>query len=68
LLIYLAYFFLELILFDSDKICRDNQNKHFVFSNFVLKVEPFMRYVEKHVRAGQATDDVTARVHCMPDT
>jgi hypothetical protein len=28
---------------DSDKICRENQNTHFVFSNFFSKLEPCMR-------------------------
>jgi hypothetical protein len=29
----------------SDKICRENQNTHFVFSNFLFpKIVPFMKY------------------------
>jgi len=28
---------------DSDKMCRGNQNTHFVFSNFFLKVILFMK-------------------------
>jgi hypothetical protein len=27
----------------SDKRCRENQNTHFVFSNFILKIVPYMR-------------------------
>ena len=27
----------------SDKSCRENQNNHFVFSNFFSKIVPFMR-------------------------
>ena len=27
----------------SDKSCRENQNTHFVFSNFFSKIVPFMR-------------------------
>jgi len=27
----------------SDKSCRENQNTHFVFYNFYLKIVPFMR-------------------------
>jgi len=27
----------------SDKSCRENQNTHFVFSNFLPKIVPFMR-------------------------
>jgi len=26
----------------SDKSCKKNQNTHFMFSNFVLKIGPFM--------------------------
>jgi len=27
----------------SGKHCRENQNTHFVFSNFFLKIVPFMK-------------------------
>jgi len=27
----------------SDKSCKENQNTHFVFSNFFPKIVPFMR-------------------------
>ena len=27
----------------SDKSCRENQNTHFVFSDFFPKIVPFMR-------------------------
>jgi len=27
----------------SDKSCRENQNKHFMFNNFLSKIVPFMR-------------------------
>jgi len=27
----------------SNKVCRENQNTHFVFSNFFSKIVPFMR-------------------------
>jgi hypothetical protein len=26
-----------------DKSCRENENTHFVFSNFYLQIVPFMR-------------------------
>jgi hypothetical protein len=32
-----------------------------MFSSFSLKILPFMRYMEKYGRAGQATDDNTIR-------
>ena len=40
---------------------------HFVFSNFFPKFVPFMRYVEKYCRAGQATDDKMAHALFMLD-
>jgi len=33
----------------SDKSCRENQNTHFVFSNFFPKIVPFMRKCGKHI-------------------
>ena len=44
----------------SDKSCRENQNTHFVCSNFFKRGN-----VGKYCRAGQATDDNTAHAHCM---
>jgi hypothetical protein len=38
----------------SDKSYTQNQNTHFIFSNNFPKVVPFMRYVEKYCRSGQA--------------
>jgi hypothetical protein len=40
----------------SDKSCRENQNTHFMFSTFFLKIVPFMIYCAKYGTAGQATD------------
>jgi hypothetical protein len=40
---------------------------HILCSVTFLKIEPFMRYVEKRDRAGQATDDNTAHALCMLD-
>ena len=40
----------------SHKICRENQNKHFKFTNFFLKkYYSFLDNVAKYGRAGQAT-------------
>jgi len=33
----------------SDKRCRENQNTHFVFSNFFSKIVPFMRKRGKNI-------------------
>jgi hypothetical protein len=41
----------------SEKSCIENQNTHFVFSNFFPKIGPFMSNAEKYGTAGQATDD-----------
>jgi len=35
----------------SDKSCREIQNTHFVSTNFVYKIVPFMRQRGKHCRA-----------------
>jgi len=52
----------------SDKICRENQNTHFVFKNFFyIKLCPLWD-VRKYVRAGQATDDNMEQAHCMLHT
>ena len=42
---YLAEFFLEWETFP--KICRENQNTHFMFNNFFPKIVPFMRWCRK---------------------
>jgi hypothetical protein len=53
----------------SDKSCGEHLNRYFVFSNFFFFLEsvPFMKYVEKYGRAGQATDGNMAHAHCMMD-
>ena len=51
----------------SDKSCTQNQNTHFMFNNNFPKVVPFMRYVEKYCRSGQATGNMMT-AHCMLDT
>jgi len=52
----------------SDKSCREYQNMYFMFSNFFLKLCCLWDNVEKCSRAGWATDDSVAHVHCMLDT
>ena len=52
----------------SDKSCRENQNTHFVFSNFFQKSCLLGDNVEKYSRVGQGTDDNMAHAHCMLDT
>jgi hypothetical protein len=50
----------------SDKSCRENQNKHFLFNNvFLSKIVLFMAQRGKYCRAGQATDGNMAHAHCM---
>ena len=51
----------------SDKR-MDNQNAHFVFSNFFFRKSCHLwDNVEKYCRDGQATDDNMANVNCMLD-
>jgi hypothetical protein len=52
----------------SVKICRENQNTHFVISNFVSKIVPFGDNVEKYCTATEVINDNTAHAHCILDT
>jgi hypothetical protein len=54
----------------SDKSCKENQNTHFMCSNFFffLKIVPLWDNVEKYIRTALATDNNMAHVHCMQDT
>jgi hypothetical protein len=53
----------------SDKICRENQNTHFMFSNFCLRKSCWLSdNVEKCGIVGEATGDKIADTHCMLDT
>jgi hypothetical protein len=64
---YYALFFLEWELFQTkvvEKIKTNILDEQF----FSPKIPPFMRYVEKYCRAGQATDDNIAHARCMLDT
>jgi len=51
----------------SDKKCRENQNTHFMFSNFFFKSCRLWDNVEKYSRAGQANNDNTAHALCVLD-
>jgi len=53
----------------SDKSCRENQNTHFMFSDFFSprKSCPLCDNVEKYGRSGEATDDNIAHANCMLD-
>ena len=41
----------------SDKSCRENQNTHFMFSNFFPKIVLFTRLLKKYCTVEQTTDD-----------
>jgi hypothetical protein len=59
---YVAEFFSEIEIFQQ-KRCRENQNTHFVFSNFFSpKILPLWENVEKYGTARQGTyDNITGR-------
>jgi len=40
-----------------DRSCKENQNTHFIFSNFIRKSCRLRDNVEMYGRAGHATDD-----------
>ena len=52
-----------------DASCTENQNAYFMFNNFFPKILPFMRQrgKKKNGTAGEAKDDNTAHVICIPD-
>jgi len=45
-----------------DKSCRENQNTHFMFSNFFRQSFLFRHNVEKYCRAGQDANNITRRM------
>jgi hypothetical protein len=49
----------------SHESCRENQNAHFMFSNFLFCL---CDNLEKYCGPGQATGDNMAHVHCILDT
>jgi len=51
----------------SDKICRETQNTHFVFSDFFSKILPFSKIMWKNVEWGRPQDNM-AHAHCILDT
>ena len=50
----------------SDKSCTENENTHFVFSDFFPKIVPFMRKCGKNI-VQRGTDDNMAHTRCMLD-
>jgi len=63
---HLTQFFLEWKIFQN-KRCRENQNTHFVFSNyFFFKSCRLWDNSKKYCGMGQAADD--NMMHCMLDT
>ena len=54
----------------TDKSCTENQNTHFVSSNFLFRKS--CRFYDimwrKYCRAEQATDGNMAHAHCLLDT
>jgi len=52
----------------SDKSCRENQNTHFVFSNFFFLNRAVYEIMWKNiVERGRPQHDNMAHVHCMLD-
>jgi len=52
----------------SAKICKEDENKHFVLTFCFEKSCHLCENVEKYCRAEQATDDNTAHAHRILDT
>jgi hypothetical protein len=70
---YMFYFLISNSIFlrmrdVSDRICRENQNTNFKFSNFFLKSCPLRDTMEKYCRVWQATNHKMVHVHCMLHT
>ena len=64
---YLTHFFLECEMFQTKLV--EKFKTHIMCSvTFFLTILPFMRYVEKCCKAGQATHDNMAHAVCMLDT
>jgi hypothetical protein len=61
----LADFFLDLELFQTKVV--DKIKKHLIFNKFYRKSCRLWENVEKYGWASQATDDNSARSHCMLD-
>ena len=53
----------------SGKSCRENQNKHFTFNNFLSRQScRLWDNVQKYCTARRTPDDSMAHAHCMLDT
>ena len=54
----------------SDKICRENQNTHFMFNNFFFAENRAVYEImwKSGSRAGPTKDDNMAHAHCLLDT
>jgi hypothetical protein len=52
----------------SNKSCRDETHILYAITFFPPKIVPFLRYVEKYCKDGQATDDNMAHARCLLDT
>ena len=53
----------------ADKSRKENQNPHFRLRNFSFsKILPFVRYVGKYSKDGEATDDNMEQAHFMLHT
>jgi len=63
---FLAQFSLEWEMFQTQVL--EKIKTHFMFRNFCRKIVSFLDNVEKCCKAGKATDDNKAHVHCMLDT
>jgi hypothetical protein len=66
-LLYFAHFFLEGELFQTEIVEKIKIRILCCLTFFFSKILPFMRYVEKYCRAGQATNDYMAHAPCILD-
>ena len=67
---YLAEFFLEWEVFQTNVLEKIKKKTHFVLSNFFFLRKSYRLWdnVEKYCRTRQATDDNMAHARCMLDT
>ena len=53
----------------SDKLCRGNQNTHFVLKNFFFENScRLLDHMEKYFKMGQATYNNMSHAHSLLDT
>jgi hypothetical protein len=55
-------------MFQTEVVEKIKTHILYAITFFFPKLLPFMRYVEKYCRAGQATDANMAHARCMLDT